>query len=399
MRAVKPPGVVRKRSSPAQSTLPKSNSLRSCSAALSEDELRQRAPGGIHELATPLLLWFVRARRELPWRTNPRDPYRTWLSEVMLQQTRVEVMVPYYLRFLTRFPTLESLARAPIDDVLARWSGLGYYARARNLHRAAQEALSLHGGLPDSLDALRELPGFGPYTSAAVASLCFGIDAALVDGNVARVLARALGLPGDVEAAKKRSWELAPALLPEGRAGEFNEALMELGATICTPRAPRCGACPLSAGCVSYERGDQEETPAPKPQKARRTIVRAAIRLERKDGQVLLARQPAGALFEGLWDLPALDLDGADPQRVREAATRLSRALGARGALVHLGRVEQTLTHREMRVEIFLARAARRDPARRDPALRWSGTSARELARLGLSSLARKSLRMGEKDL
>src|SRR3954464_9149494 len=194
-------------------------------------------------ISTKLLAWFAKERRDLPWREEPRDPYRVWISEVMLQQTRVDVVVPYYLRFVARFPTLQTLAASPLDDVLALWSGLGYYARARNLHRAAQ---ACGGELPRTAAELRALPGLGPYTAAAVASLAFGEDAPLVDGNVARVLARVFALSGD---ARSKAWKLAPTLLPPGRSGPFNEALMELGATICTPRSPDCPRCPLSGDC------------------------------------------------------------------------------------------------------------------------------------------------------
>src|SRR5713226_2925691 len=168
--------------------------------------------------STKLLRWFGRAKRDLPWREEPRDSYRVWISEVMLQQTRVEVVIPYYQRFLRRFPTLRALARAPLDDVLALWSGLGYYSSARNLHRAAQAAGT---ALPRTAAQLRELPGFGPYTAAAVASLAFGEDVPLVDGNVARVLARVFRLQGD---ARRESWSIAAKLLPRRRAGAFNEA-------------------------------------------------------------------------------------------------------------------------------------------------------------------------------
>src|SRR3954467_3436584 len=186
---------------------------------------RMRFMGALNStLADRLLPWFSAARRDLPWRKEPRDPYRVWISEVMLQQTRVEVVVPYYLRFLARFPTLRALAAAPLDDVLALWSGLGYYARARNLHRAAQ---ACGGELPGTAAGLRALPGFGPYTAAAVASLAFGEDVALVDGNVARVLARVFRVRGD---ARREAWKVAEELLPPGRGGAFNEALMELGA-------------------------------------------------------------------------------------------------------------------------------------------------------------------------
>src|SRR3954464_5081794 len=246
-----------------------------------------------------LLSWFAQERRELPWREEPRDPYRVWISEVMLQQTRVDVVVPYYERFLRRFPTLRALAQAPLDDVLALWSGLGYYARARNLHKAARAAGS---ALPGTCAELRKLPGFGPYTAAAVASLAFNEDVALVDGNVARVLARVHALRGD---ARERAWKLAAEILPAGRAGEFNEALMELGAMVCTPRSPECPRCPIRTLCAVQLRGlDLQRYPAPRKKPARPLLEWDALALRRADGAVLLARRPAGALFAGLWDLP-----------------------------------------------------------------------------------------------
>ena len=322
------------------------------------------APGP-KDVATPLLAWFARERRALPWRQEPRDPYRVWVSEVMLQQTRVDVVVPYFERFTQRFPTLRALAEAPLDDVLALWSGLGYYTRARNLHRAAQAAQSAGGALPRTRDALLELPGFGPYTAAAVASLAFGEDVPLVDGNVARVISRLFRLDGD---ARAQAWALAGALLPAGRGGEFNEALMELGALVCAPRGPRCAACPLAALCEGKD--EPERFPARKERRARPLLQWRAVALRRRDGAVLLARRPEGALFAGLWDLPA-------PERVR----RLWSTLTPRGEVC------QTLTHREVRVEIFTARASGRAP----PGMRWVLPSG--LRGLGLSSLASKSLR------
>src|SRR5205085_756172 len=244
----------------------------------------------------PLLRWFAKARRDLPWRREPRHPYRVWISEVMLQQTRVEVVIPYYRRFLARFPPLASLARAPLDDVLALWSGLGYYARARNLHRAAKAA---GRRLPGTCAELRELPGFGPYTAAAVASLAFGEDVPLVDGNVARVLARIFRLRGD---ARAEAWKIAPKLVPRGRGGAFNAALMELGATLCTPGAPRCGECPIAAHCAG--RGAPERYPEAR-KRGRRTLLEwRALALTRRDGAVILVRRPERSLFGGLWDLP-----------------------------------------------------------------------------------------------
>ena len=318
----------------------------------------------ISTLTVPLLSWFAQSRRDLPWRKEPRDPYRVWVSEVMLQQTRVDVVVPYYERFLARFPTLEALAAAELDDVLALWSGLGYYARARNLHRAAQ---SCGGELPRTAEALRALPGFGPYTAAAVASLAFNQDVALVDGNVARVLARVFKLSGD---ARPQAWKIAGELLPRGRSGQFNEALMELGATVCTPRAPDCARCPLRQACGGKD--DPARYPAPRRRPARPLLRWKALALRRKDGAVLLQRRPAGALFARLWDLPV----------ERPAGIRIH------GHFQDCGRVEQTLTHREVRVSIKSARAS---GAPSSGEVRWVAPEG--LAALGLSSLARKSLR------
>jgi len=336
----------------------------------------------------------------------------------MLQQTRVDVVVPYYLRFVARFPTLRALAKAPLDDVLAHWSGLGYYARARNLHRAAQAALREHGGaLPRTSTELATLPGFGPYTAAAVASLAFGEQVALVDGNVARVLARVLRLPGDATQARAAAWKEATELLPERRAGQFNEALMELGATVCTPRAPTCGDCPLARACRSRPRGDAEDFPAPKARKERPLVRWSAVALFRGDGAVLLSRRPAGSLFEGLWDLPSAELpEAAIPAGGRQAqaaaldalaALALSPTLLRRALRLHLaGTVAQTLTHREMNVSVHAASLARPSAgtsergagvlARCFPGgadLRWVIPQPGELRKLGLSSLARKCLR------
>jgi A/G-specific adenine glycosylase len=199
-------------------------------------------------LRAALLAWFDRNRRELPWRRT-RDPYAIWLSEVMLQQTQVATVIPYWERFLARFPTVTALAEAPLDEVLSLWSGLGYYSRARNLHRAANEVVARHGGaLPASHAALLALPGFGRYTAGAVASIAFGLPEPLVDGNVARVFSRACaieGAPGDREREKKL-WAEAARWVQGERPGELNQALMELGATVCTARSPRCGLCPLT---------------------------------------------------------------------------------------------------------------------------------------------------------
>ncbi|HZX93890.1 MAG TPA: A/G-specific adenine glycosylase [Myxococcales bacterium] len=318
-------------------------------------------------ISTKLLAWFAKERRDLPWREEPRDPYRVWISEVMLQQTRVDVVVPYYLRFVRRFPTLRALARAPLDDVLAHWSGLGYYARARNLHAAARAAGE---ALPRTCAELRRLPGFGPYTAAAVASLAFGEDVPLVDGNVARVLSRLRALEGD---ARAQAWDIAAELLPKGRGGAFNEALMELGATVCTPRSPRCAACPVRGACAVRTRGlDPERYPTPRARPERPLLEWRALALRRADGAVLLARRGQESLFAGLWDLPS----------ERPSGIRIQ------GKLAACGVVEQTLTHRQVRVTV---QSARGSGAPTSAEVRW--VAAEGIAAMGISSLTRKSLR------
>ena len=315
-------------------------------------------------LADRLVSWFATVKRDLPWRKEPRDPYRVWVSEVMLQQTRVDVVIPYYRRFLRRFPTLAALAEAPLDDVLAHWSGLGYYARARNLHRAAQ---ACGGRLPRTAAELRALPGFGPYTAAAVASLAFGEDVPLVDGNVERVLSRVFAVRGD---ARAKAWRIAADLLPAGHGGPFNEALMELGATVCRPRSPACARCPIREMCRG--RDDPAKYPAPRRRMARALLQWRALALLRRDGAVLLSRRPAGTLFAGLWDLPA-----EKPGGIRIHGSATSRGI-----------VEQTLTHREVRVTVEMARASG-TPVSSE--VRWVTPDG--IAAMGISSLARKTLR------
>lgn len=242
-----------------------------------------------------LLKWFDRNKRDLPWRRD-RDPYRVWLSEIMLQQTRVAAVVDHYQRFLKRFPDLKTLARAREASVLAEWSGLGYYRRARMLHAAAKKIAGEHAGrFPSSAAAWRRLPGIGRYTAAAVASIAFDEPVAVVDGNVERVLQRWLGAP----IAGESLWSAAQELLSPRRPGDFNQALMELGATVCLPRSPKCSLCPVSASCAT--RG---ELPAPvrQPRRNKRTIQYA---FARRNGSVFLVQRPATAsLMPGMWELP-----------------------------------------------------------------------------------------------
>jgi A/G-specific adenine glycosylase len=257
--------------------------------------------------AARLTEWYDGAKRDLPWRAT-RDPYRILVSEIMLQQTRVQTVIPYYEKFLERFPTARSLAKASDTELLRLWSGLGYYQRARNLRNAAQEIVK-SGGFPGDYDAIRRLPGVGDYTAAAVASIAFGIDRAALDGNVMRVIARVAGDASDIGAAatKARFEAIAGALLDRRDPGRFNQAMMELGATICLPRNPLCLLCPVSTGCVAHEQGKQMQLPV----KLRRT---AAVRIESKllvierAGKILLWKRGADSQrLNGFWELPSAE--------------------------------------------------------------------------------------------
>jgi A/G-specific adenine glycosylase len=332
-----------------------------------------------------LLAWYDAERRALPWRFPQRgaDPYRVWLAEVMLQQTQVQAAIPYYERFLARFPALEALAAAREEDVLASWAGLGYYARGRNLHAAAREALRLHGGLPASVDALRALPGFGPYTAGAVASIAFAIPAAAVDGNVARVLARLFLVEGDPGSApvRARVLALAQALVDPVRPGDLNQALMDLGATLCGKPAPRCGRCPVSPLCAARAGGRAGEIPAARKRPARRPLVLACA-IVRRRGEILLERRPSGGLFGGTWGLPAAEVPPRDEPRAALAralrdAHALRAAVGDEAAAC-----ERTLTHRALTLRAFACEL--RGAVRETGALRFVAPAA--MRALGIPS-------------
>ena len=243
-----------------------------------------------------MLAWYDRHRRKLPWRAPPgerADPYRVWLSEIMLQQTTVKAVGPYYTRFLARWPDIRALAAAPLDDVLKTWAGLGYYARARNLHACARAVVERYGGqIPASEDGLRDLPGIGAYTAAAIAAIAFDAPVTPVDGNIERVVARLYAIDAPLPSAKPEISRLARGLTPPRRAGDFAQAMMDLGATICTPKQPACALCPWNESCAAYARGDAETFPrrAPKREGAlRRGVAFVACRA---DGFVLAAHAP-----------------------------------------------------------------------------------------------------------
>ena len=344
---------------------------------------------------TALLAWYERHRRELPWRVPPgerADPYRVWLSEIMLQQTTVKAVAPYYARFLARWPDLAALAAAPLEEVLKTWAGLGYYARARNLHACARAVVERHGGeFPAGEDALRALPGVGAYTAAALAAIAFDAPASPVDGNIERVVARLFAITAPLPAAKAEIRRRARALVPARRAGDFAQAMMDLGATICTPKKPACALCPWNDCCAAHARGGADTFP-------RRTAKRegalrrgAAFLACRADGFVLVRTRPASGLLGGMTEVPttewtrdfdeALALAGAP----RLGAGRSKKRIAWRRIA---GRVRHVFTHFPLELSVYVAELAALTPA---PAnMRWVALA--ELGGEALPSLMRKVL-------
>jgi A/G-specific adenine glycosylase len=339
-----------------------------------------------------LLSWYRRRRRDLPWRRTD-DPYAIWISETMLQQTRVETVIPYYERFLGRFPDVRVLAEASPDAVMEHWAGLGYYRRARMLHEAARVVVREHAGrLPDTAEGLRALPGVGRYTAGAVASIAFGRREPVLDGNVIRVLARLHDLREDVKSApvQRRLWEEAASLAAGPSPGDLNQALMELGATLCTPRAPRCEACPLRRVCRAHAAGDPESLPVKGPRRAPRPVRGVAAWVER-GGRVLAVRRPPEGLLGGLWELPGADLaPEEDPERGVARALRERLGLEVEEARA-LGRVRHVFSHRLLDLVVLRARVAPGRVRRRGfDAHRFC--SRRALRALPLSTVARKAI-------
>ncbi|MDQ7988295.1 MAG: A/G-specific adenine glycosylase [Candidatus Dactylopiibacterium sp.] len=338
------------------------------------------------EFADRLIAWQRRhGRHDLPWQ-GTRDPYRVWLSEIMLQQTQVDSVKPYYLRFLARFPDVASLAAAPVEDVLALWSGLGYYARARNLHRAAQVVMDDFGGrFPQDAAQLQRLPGVGRSTAAAIASFCFGERVAILDGNVKRVLCRHFGIegfPGERK-VEEALWALATRLLPVAGVEVYPQAQMDLGATVCTRGKPACVRCPVQDGCVAWRDGRQAELPAPRPRKAvpQRQCDMLVLCSPRA---VLLEQRPARGVWGGLYSLPEL-VDGETPQAgaLRLLGTPLQdwRALPP---------VQHAFTHFRLEIRPWLRRLEASAPIAAEGRLDWIARDALEST--GLPAPVRKLL-------
>ena len=304
--------------------------------------------------ATQLLEWYDANARELPWRAAPGevpDPYRVWLSEIMLQQTQAVVVAPYFERFLGTWPTVQALAAANLDDVLAVWAGLGYYARARNLHRTAQAIAQAGGGFPDSEAALQALPGIGVYTAAAIAAIAFGAHASAVDGNVERVVSRLFAVYMPLPKSRPKLRTLAASLVPSARTGEFAQALIELGATVCTARSPNCLACPLSDGCKALAKGSQNALPKrmPKPQRPTRHGVCFWLV---KNREVLLRRRPPKGLLGGMLEIPGTPWEGG--AWGHEAALEFAPTSAYWQSLP--GEVRHTFTHFHLVLTVITAR-------------------------------------------
>jgi A/G-specific adenine glycosylase len=340
-------------------------------------------------LAPPLLSWYDANARDLPWRRT-KDPYRIWVSEIMLQQTRVDTVLRYYDRFLERFPTVQDLADADEEAVRAMWSGLGFYRRARNLHRGARiVAQDLEGEVPNTPESILRIPGIGRYTAGAILSFAHDAKAPILDGNVIRVLSRLFRVEGapDKAAVQRVLWALAEDVLPDDRPGDFNQAQMDLGATVCTPIAPACGRCPLSQHCETGPAGDAETYPAPKRRRKVAMVRRVALRIDGPDGRFLLRRRPPDGLLPSLWTLPAAEVTGDSSS----AIDLLARALRC----IHPPRLcataEHRFSHRHWTTEVHRVVGTGGEGTAND---RWVHAS--DLVDLGVPTAARKELKASE---
>jgi len=305
-----------------------------------------------------LLAWYDRHRRALPWRAAPGeapDPYRVWLSEIMLQQTTVKTVAPYYARFLTRWPTVAALAASSLDDVLKAWAGLGYYARARNLHACARVVVERHGGrFPSEEVALAALPGIGRYTAAAIAAIAFARRATPVDGNIERVVARLFAIEASLPAAKPDIRALAEGLTPTERPGDFAQAMMDLGATICAPLRPCCAVCPWSDACAAHRRGSPETFPRKAPKPEGRLRRGAAFWVERADGAVLVRTRPLRGLLAGMTEVPTSDwVHDFDAAAALRSAPRVANGKGRPTWRKLPGKITHVFTHFPLELVVY----------------------------------------------
>lgn len=329
-----------------------------------------------YEFATRLISWQKsHGRHDLPWQAS-RDPYRVWLSEIMLQQTQVATVIPYYRRFLERFPSVEALAGAPQEAVLECWAGLGYYARARNLHRCAQAIVSEYGGVfPATQEALQTLPGVGRSTAAAIAVFAFGGRAAILDGNVKRVLSRVFCIEGDSSPARleRQLWSLAESLLPVTDLVSYTQGLMDLGATLCVRGTPLCAACPLSASCQAFASGRQAELPMPRPRKPKRERTSCFLLLSDGSG-ILLERRSAPGIWGGLWCLPENEWHTAQAFAARHGCELIETA--------ELPTVWHSFTHFRLELRVLHCHVRRICPSASSPDWVWLPRS--DIARAAL---------------
>ncbi len=347
----------------------------------------------VAEVRRRLREWFRQAHRALPWRAT-RDPYRIWVSEIMLQQTQVATVIPYYERFIQRFPTVQALAEAPLAEVLRYWEGLGYYSRARNLHRAAQQIVQQGGELPREVARLRELPGIGAYTAGAIASLAFNQPEPVVDGNVVRVLARLLWLKGDARRLRTQPavWALARQLVDPDDPATFNQALMELGSTICLPGQPRCGECPLQALCSAYQRGEPTAVPETAPARPAMQVIDVST-LIWHERRLLLAQRPSEGLWGGLWEFPRATRAGRET--LETIAHRAAHKVGVQVEPIRLlGHVRHAVTYHAIRLYGYLCRLESGEPrpCGEYAALRWVAPD--ELDQFPLSAPQRRLAKM-----
>ena len=359
-------------------------------------------------LSSRLLNWYRHHGRSLPWRGHS-DPYAVWVSEIMLQQTRVEAVIPYFEKWMRLFPTIEDLAKASEQEVLNAWEGLGYYSRARNLHKAARVVVEQYNGeLPRDLKELRRLPGIGRYTVGAIASIAFGMNEPTLDGNLRRVFARLFDVsePADSPAGEKILWNLAREHLPKGEAGDYNQALMDLGATICLPKNPRCLLCPLMEMCESRAKGTQEQRPVLKPKKETPQYVHAAGVIVRRIGraasshrpqrgkggnppreEVLLAKRPSKGLLGGMWEFPNGRVEGEPAEELESALETGYRLKVQRGEA--LGAIQHAYTHFQVTVHAYrceLVSISKKD------GLKWVGLA--ELDNYPMGKIDRQIARM-----
>lgn len=336
--------------------------------------------------SSSVLKWFDKhGRKHLPWQQDI-NAYRVWLSEIMLQQTQVTTVIPYFERFIARFPTIESLAAAPIDEVLHLWTGLGYYARARNLHKCAQQVVSQYGGkLPATVEALADLPGIGRSTAGAIVSIAFQKRAAILDGNVKRVLARyhaVEGWPGQLDVANQL-WEIAETYTPKSRANHYTQAMMDMGATLCTRSKPRCSDCPLQGGCIAYAQGNPNQYPGKKPKKDLPEKAVQLLMLRNPAGDLLLQQRPAQGIWGGLWSFPELAIES-------DAREFAEDNVGKVVSIEEWDTYRHTFSHYHLDITPVLVQLAKNSHAIGEAAIHWFDPH--QPSELGLAAPVKKLL-------